>query len=1119
MGCGASIASQPKDGGSPTHKTLDQALGSSHEGEAPAVIEGSWMKATGSKMLVLARNSLPAAQTALSKLGDVLPFPGSTACSVLSVILGLVDTALTNRDYVRDLALRSADLMDIVVESQMQFVGKPHEYQRILSRFGDLLQEIEDFAKEYSGRNVFFQVVASTGDKDHRLELLQKLQELRGDATLAVTVKIHGAVMGVHAVAVRMDAKLNSLADKLAPFVGDKARVLAALEELGGEKEVMADVDKRREFTTSLGIESKMVLAAIESLAAEKNKGVHRLIKHADMRVFWYSIFLSTEKVSWDTWWMAFPEYLKDAQVDDKVVLQLDALLQTPEAKKAFQAAIEKHDSEHISIREVNIGFPKDTDLVDVVSGMVTGIVTVIVCDDDGDKGNDTTASAAPGHVSHTAGSFGFDLPAVDLLYVERERGYVDGLMAHLKPGDATAAYARCMCLVGGAGLGKSSIALDVGKQLSIRGMTLGGALLVDLREARSLCDVEGRFCAAAGVDKGSDATAALLARLERVPGPFLLVVDNAEDTLQGPEPDALPSLLQKVLSTVANAMVLVTSRQKLPTPLAACKAGGGAGSAVAVVNVDLTHLGRESAEKLVCSMPSARALVDAEVDAVLGGSQGNPLLLRVLTDALASRSISLADVQRAAAASTAVAASAASAASAVAEEASEAVVAIVALTIRALPDERLREALAQLSAFPSGWDPEGGAMVMGCGEVRATSLVRQLYRHGLALYDSSTGRHYLHMAVRSAATASVEGRAEKEAAEERFARYVLGLMTDWSSWMGGKAYGQSLREARSHDSDVTALLHILGRRQLAMATATAAVDAVPQLDALMGAINLLTSKLSLAAWRNVAEVLSHAPGPQPGMAAAQLCISLHLRAQGDRRAALTSAQAALEARERTLGPEHPDTLRSVGNLAVCLRFLGREAEALPLDQRTLEARERTLGPEHPDTLMSVNSLAVCLEILGRSAEALPLNQRTLEASERTLGPEHPGTLFSVSELADCLWALGRSAEALPLYQRTLEARERTLGPEHPDTLRSVGNLAVFLQLKGRYAEALPLCQRTLEARERTLGPEHPDTLASVNNLATCLDGLGRKVAPESGATFRRRSGSFRVLPLLRDAR
>lgn len=96
------------------------------------------------------------------------------------------------------------------------------------------MQEIEDFAKEYSGRNVFFQVAASTGDKDHRLELLQKLQELRGDATLAVTVKIHGAVMEVHAVAVKTQATLDSLADKLAPFVVSESwhRAQAAARQL-----------------------------------------------------------------------------------------------------------------------------------------------------------------------------------------------------------------------------------------------------------------------------------------------------------------------------------------------------------------------------------------------------------------------------------------------------------------------------------------------------------------------------------------------------------------------------------------------------------------------------------------------------------------------------------------------------------------------------------------------------------------------------------------------------------------------------------------------------------------------------------------------------------------------
>ena len=38
-----------------------------------------------------------------------------------------------------------------------------------------------------------------------------------------------------------------------------------------------------------------------------------------------------------------------------------------------------------------------------------------------------------------------------------------------------------------------------------------------------------------------------------------------------------------------------------------------------------------------------------------------------------------------------------------------------------------------------------------------------------------------------------------------------------------------------------------------------------------------------------------------------------------------------MEARERILGPEHPDTLSSVGNLAILLNATGRLAEAVVL--------------------------------------------------------------------------------------------------------------------------------------------------------------------------------------------
>jgi tetratricopeptide (TPR) repeat protein len=205
----------------------------------------------------------------------------------------------------------------------------------------------------------------------------------------------------------------------------------------------------------------------------------------------------------------------------------------------------------------------------------------------------------------------------------------------------------------------------------------------------------------------------------------------------------------------------------------------------------------------------------------------------------------------------------------------------------------------------------------------------------------------------------------------------------------------------------------------------------------------------------------------------------------------------ALEVRERVLGPEHRDTLMSVNNLAFFLNAKGDLAGAEPLFHRALEACERVLGPEHPDTLTSVSNLASVLDDKGDWAAAEPLYRRALEVCERVLGPEHPDTLTSVSNLAFLLDAKGDWAAAEPLYRRALEVRERVLGPEHPDTLTSVNNLASFLNAKGDRAAAEPLYRRALEVSERILGPEHRNTLTFVSNLALLLDAKGDRAAAE----------------------
>jgi tetratricopeptide (TPR) repeat protein len=102
--------------------------------------------------------------------------------------------------------------------------------------------------------------------------------------------------------------------------------------------------------------------------------------------------------------------------------------------------------------------------------------------------------------------------------------------------------------------------------------------------------------------------------------------------------------------------------------------------------------------------------------------------------------------------------------------------------------------------------------------------------------------------------------------------------------------------------------------------------------------------------------------------------------------------KSALAICEQILGPEHPDTLGSLNNLAAFYTDQGKYEEAEPLFQRALEARERVLGPNHPDTAQSLDNLAILYADQGKYEQAELLYQRALSTYERALGADHPVT-------------------------------------------------------------------------------------------------------------------------------
>ena len=123
---------------------------------------------------------------------------------------------------------------------------------------------------------------------------------------------------------------------------------------------------------------------------------------------------------------------------------------------------------------------------------------------------------------------------------------------------------------------------------------------------------------------------------------------------------------------------------------------------------------------------------------------------------------------------------------------------------------------------------------------------------------------------------------------------------------------------------------------------------------------------------------------------------------------------------------------------------------AVVLHEQVLADRERTLGPDDPDTLAARNNLAVAYQTAGRIDEAIALHEQALADRERVLGPDHPGTLNSRSNLAVAYQAAGRTDAAIALHKQVLADRERVLGPDHPDTDSSRNNLANACRAAGR---------------------------------------------------------------------
>lgn len=213
--------------------------------------------------------------------------------------------------------------------------------------------------------------------------------------------------------------------------------------------------------------------------------------------------------------------------------------------------------------------------------------------------------------------------------------------------------------------------------------------------------------------------------------------------------------------------------------------------------------------------------------------------------------------------------------------------------------------------------------------------------------------------------------------------------------------------------------------------------------------------------------------GPRDPRTARMLVNLARLMMQSQQGDASPLLQRALEIQRHAFPGDHVDTARTLAVLGGWHAARGGHASAESYFRQALGIRERLLGPDAPDTLSLLDNLAKSVLELGRLDDAEAMFRRALDAHLTIDGPEHPETAFAMVALAEVLTKRGDVSASEAMVRRALAIQQRTLPSGHPECGLTSWHLAESLRLQGRLDEARAAAQQALETWELHFGGDH----------------------------------------------
>ncbi len=185
--------------------------------------------------------------------------------------------------------------------------------------------------------------------------------------------------------------------------------------------------------------------------------------------------------------------------------------------------------------------------------------------------------------------------------------------------------------------------------------------------------------------------------------------------------------------------------------------------------------------------------------------------------------------------------------------------------------------------------------------------------------------------------------------------------------------------------------------------------------------------------------------------------------------------------------PDEGDEVRRANahnNLGASYSYVGEHGRAVEQFELSLALYEARRGPDHPDNVYPLANLAWSWIERGEFARAEPLLMRAIDLLERTSASDTYAHATLLSQLGALHSERGRHREAIEVFQRARRLAEPDLGADHVLIGQLVMNEAGERAGLGDDAQAGQLYERALGILERAVGPDHDDVALALANLA-----------------------------------